>query len=231
MSVLEWDGIYAGYGKAVVIRDLTLAVDEGEVLAVVGRNGAGKSTLLGSVFGVPAVFGGVVRVTGEAVPPQRGYRAAQRGAAIAPQGKHIIGSLTVEENLLLGAAGRRLGGWDRNAVYHLFPMLGERSRSSGAALSGGQQQMLSIGRALMANPRVLLLDEPSEGLAPVVVDQIVHALAEIRAAGTSLVIVEQHLPLVRRVADRFAVLVKGAVAAEGPIADIDAPELQGALAL
>jgi ABC-type branched-subunit amino acid transport system ATPase component len=231
MSFLEFERLSAGYGNAVVLREVTLHAGESEVLAVVGRNGAGKSTLLNSPFGIPAIFGGRILIGGERVNAAKAFRAAQMGVAIAPQGKRILTNLTVQENLVLGAATRRAGEWDLDGVYALFPILKERSHRPGTALSGGQQQMLAIGRALMANPRVLLLDEPSEGLAPVLIDQIVDALLAIRRNGTGLVIVEQHLNLVRRVADRFVILVKGELAGEGRIDEIDAPDLRATIAL
>jgi ABC-type branched-subunit amino acid transport system ATPase component len=231
MSFLEIEGLSAGYGKAVVLRGLTLSVTADEALAVVGRNGAGKSTLLMSMFGAASVYGGTIHVNGIRLHPSRGYHAAQLGLAVAPQGKRILPNLTVRENLLLGAASRRPGYWNLDTVSELFPVLGERAKTSGVALSGGQQQMLSIGRALMANPQLLLLDEPSEGLAPVIIDKIVESVLEIRKRGVGVVLVEQHISMVRRVADRFLVLSKGEFTAEGSLHGEGAADLLAALAL
>ncbi len=231
MSTLSIKSLSAGYGKARVLRDVDLDVEESEALAIIGRNGAGKSTLLMSMFGGATIHEGTVTMDGVTLNPRRAFHAAQLGLAVAPQGKQIFSNLTIKENLLLGAASRRGGYWNLKTIYELFPVLRERASRPGTALSGGQQQMLSIARALMANPRIVMLDEPTEGLAPVFIDQIVTALHEIRARGTGLIIVEQHLNLVRRVADRFLILAKGEVAASGSIDDIDSPGVRAELAL
>ncbi len=229
MSFLEFENLSAGYGRAVVLRDVDLGVDEGETVALVGRNGAGKSTLLQSLFGGCAIHGGAIRVEGHRLERAPGFVAPRRGVAIAPQGRMILPHLTIRENLLLGAASGRRGPWNAEAVYRLFPVLRERAASSGSALSGGQQQMLAIGRALLANPRVLLLDEPSEGLSPVIVDEIVKVLTDIQRTGTGILVVEQHLSLVRRVSTRFVILSKGQIIGGGPTEKIGSPEFTEAL--
>jgi len=230
MSFLEIHELVAGYGNAVVLRDVCLSIDEGEAVALVGRNGAGKSTLMLSIFGGCSVRGGEIVVDGRRIDKSAGYSAARAGVAIAPQGRMILPNLTVRENLLLGAAAGRRGPWSLETVFELFPILGERANAPGTALSGGQQQMLAVGRALMANPRVLLLDEPSEGLSPVVVDEIVEVLGRIHRAGVGILVVEQHLELVRRVSQRFEILVKGEINGGGPTCDIGSPEYKVALA-
>jgi branched-chain amino acid transport system ATP-binding protein len=213
-----------------VLRDLDLEVEEGDAVAVVGKNGAGKSTLLMSFFGGATVTAGAIVVDGvdlRGLPP---YLAAKRGAALSPQGRMILPHLTVRENLLLGQACRRKGPWTLEKIYELFPILSERRNASGAALSGGQQQMLAVGRALLGNPRVLFLDEPSEGLSPVLVDELAAIFNQIRLAGVGVLIVEQHLGLVRRVSQRFVVMAKGQIIDRGLTADIDAERHKAALA-
>lgn len=231
MSFLRMENLSAGYGQAVVLRNLSLAVDEGEAVAVVGRNGAGKSTLLLSVFGETDIKSGAIWLDGAQIERAPGYTAAKRGASLSPQGRRILPNLSVKENLLLSRAANRNGQWTLDTVFALFPVLKERAGQPGTALSGGQQQMLAIGRALMGNPRVLLLDEPSEGLSPVLVDQLVDVLNRIRKTGTGILVVEQHLNLVRRATDRFVVLAKGEIIGSGPTAEIDSPQYQSLLAL
>lgn len=231
MSLLEIRGLVAGYGKAPVLRDIDLVVEENQALAIVGRNGAGKTSLLSSLYGGTTIFAGSIWIAGEPLDTRRSFQAAARGVALAPQGKQILPNLSVGENLMLGAASKRKGTWTLDTVYDLFPVLAEKSRNAGTALSGGQQQMLSIGRALMANPSLLLLDEPSEGLAPVLIDQLVDALTTIRSTGTSMVIVEQHLDLVFRTSHEYSVMNKGRLTEGGPIADVEVADLRGLLAL
>ncbi len=230
MSFLQIRGLSAGYGKSVVLRAVDLDVDEGESVAVVGKNGAGKSTLLNTFFGGTTVKGGHITLGGVSLLERPGYAAPKLGATLSPQGRLILPHLTVQENLLLGAASARKGHWTLERVWQLFPVLKERRDKPGTALSGGQQQMLAVGRALMGNPRVLLLDEPSEGLSPVLVDDLSRVFNEIRAAGTGLLLVEQHLNLVRRVCQRFAVMAKGEFIDRGRIEDIDAEQHRAALA-
>jgi branched-chain amino acid transport system ATP-binding protein len=230
MSFIDVRSLRAGYGNSVVLRDVDLAVDEGEAVAVVGKNGAGKSTLLMSFFGGATVSGGSLRVDGVELRGQPAYRAAKHGVALSPQGRMILPHLTVAENLQLGAACRRKGPWTAEKIYQLFPVLRERRNSPGLALSGGQQQMLAVGRALMGNPRVLLLDEPSEGLSPVLVDELAEVFNQIRAGGAGVLIVEQHLDLVRRVSTRFVVMAKGEIIDRGCTDDIDSERHRAALA-
>jgi branched-chain amino acid transport system ATP-binding protein len=230
MSFINVKGLRAGYGKSVVLRDVDLQVEEGEAVAVVGKNGAGKSTLLMSFFGGTTISGGAIEVGGIALQKLPAYRAAMQGVTLSPQGRMILPHLTVGENLLLGAASKRKGHWTMESVYKLFPVLRERRDKMGTELSGGQQQMLAVGRALLGNPRVLLLDEPSEGLSPVLVDELADIFNKIRAAGTGVLMVEQHLNLVRRVSQRFVVMAKGEIIDRGRTADIDAEQHRAALA-
>lgn len=230
MTFIRVRGLCAGYGKSVVLRDVDLEVDEGEAVAVVGKNGAGKSTLLMSFFGATRIGAGSIEVGGRTLNRLPAYMAAKQGVTLSPQGRMILPHLTVGENLLLGAASGRKGHWTMASVFKLFPVLEERRDKMGTALSGGQQQMLAVGRALLGNPRVLLLDEPSEGLSPVLVDDLARVFNEIRTFGTGVLIVEQHLNLVRRVSQRFVVMAKGEIIDRGLTADIDTERHRTALA-
>jgi len=230
MSFIHVAGLRAGYGRSTVLRDIDLDVEEGEAVAVVGKNGAGKSTLMMSFFGGTDITAGAVFVGGVDLRGLPAYRAAAQGAALSPQGRMILPHLTVRENLLLGEACKRRGPWTLEKIYDLFPVLRERRNASGAALSGGQQQMLAVGRALLGNPRVLLLDEPSEGLSPVLVDELAAVFNQILAAGVGVLMVEQHLSLVRRVSRRFVVMAKGEIIDRGLTADIGCERHKVALA-
>lgn len=231
MSVLRIEELTAGYQDAMVLRDVSLAIDDGEAVALIGRNGAGKSTLLHSIFGGTTIRAGAIMLGERNVVGLPGYMAARLGAAITPQGRQILPNLSVRQNLLLGQANGRVGPWDLEAVHGLFPALADKASNRGNELSGGQQQMLAIGRALLGNPSVLLLDEPSEGLAPVLLDQICDALARVREQGTSLLIVEQRLDLVERIADRYIVLSKGRLAEHGDVRTAGLERLRAAIAI
>jgi ABC-type branched-subunit amino acid transport system ATPase component len=231
VSALKIQALHAGYGASTVLRGVNLVIGEGESVAVVGRNGAGKSTLLMSVFRETNIFSGEIWIGGARIDGLPGYAAAKLGVSISPQGRRILPNLTVKENLLLGRATGRSGRWELRTIYELFPVLAERANSAGTMLSGGQQQMLAIGRALMANPALLFLDEPSEGLSPVLVDDLARALNEIRRAGTGVLAVEQHLSLVRRTTDRFVILSKGEIVGAGPTSRLDSRENQVLMAL
>ena len=231
MSALRIQSLFAGYGASTVLRGIDLTVEEGESVALVGRNGAGKSTLLLSVFRETNILSGEIWVRDRRIDGLPGYTAAKLGVSIAPQGRRILPNLTVKENLLLGRSTGRAGHWTLKTVYELFPVLEERADRLGTMLSGGQQQMLAIGRALMANPSLILLDEPSEGLSPVLIDGLVDTLNRIRGAGTGVLVVEQHLSLVKRATDRFVILAKGEVVGSGAIGTIGAPENQALMAL
>jgi ABC-type branched-subunit amino acid transport system ATPase component len=230
MSFIRIQGLTAGYGKSVVLRGVDLEVAEGEAVAVVGKNGAGKSTLLNSFFGGTTIKAGRIEVGGVFIEKLAAYAAPKHGVSISPQGRLILPHLTVKENLQLGAAAGRKGQWTLQRVFELFPILQERQSKMGTALSGGQQQMLAVGRALLGNPRVLLLDEPSEGLSPILVDELTTTFTTIRATGTGVLMVEQHLNLVRRTTQRFVVMAKGEIIDRGLTADIDGEQHRAALA-
>lgn len=213
--MLEVTGLDAGYGDFKALFDIDLTVAEGELLALVGANGAGKSTLMRVLAGAQPAFAGMVRLAGEDVTAMPDHQRVRRGISLVPEGRKLFPSLTVEENLLVGAATRRPGEWTLERVYELFPMVaGRRSRGS-SHLSGGEQQAVAIGRALMSNPRLLLLDEVSLGLAPVVVERIYDALPGIRSLGTTVVLVEQDLSRTLDVADRVVCLLEGRVVLAG----------------
>jgi ABC-type branched-subunit amino acid transport system ATPase component len=227
--ILEFRSVYASYGGAIILQDVSFTIGEGETVGLVGRNGAGKSTTLMSVYGVPTVRGEIL-VAGQ--PLGRGAHVpTSRGVSLVPQGKRIFGNLTVEENILLGQASRRTGSWTLAAVYDLFPNLARGKRRSGTSLSGGEQQMLAIARALMAEPALLMLDEPTEGLAPVVIDAIIEALKEIRSRGTALLLVEQHIGMIQKLADRYLALRSGQLVGDGPVEDLESREVQELIAL
>ncbi|MEY4750825.1 MAG: hypothetical protein RIQ60_3039 [Pseudomonadota bacterium] len=215
--LLELEGVQAYYGAAHILHGLNLKVMAGERVALIGRNGVGKTTVVNTVLGLATLRGGKVALGGKLLPRPRTYQAAREGVVVVPQGRRIVANLTVEENLQLGAATGRTGHWTVAEVYKLFPILQERAHTPGTALSGGQQQMLAVGRALMANPSLILLDEPTEGLAPVIVDQLGVIFNEVARQGTALLLIEQNMTLVMRVAERYCAMAKGAVVAEGRV--------------
>ncbi len=224
-TLLALDNVQAFYGAAHILHGLSLEVREGERVALIGRNGVGKTTVVNTILGLASLRGGTVSVAGKALPRPRTYMAAQLGVAVVPQGRCIVANLTVEENLLLGAATGRKGPWTVPKVYELFPILKERAHTPGTALSGGQQQMLAVGRALMANPALVLLDEPTEGLAPIIVDQLGVIFRQVADQGTALLLIEQNMTLVARVAERYCAMAKGSVVAEGGVHDESLEEL------
>jgi branched-chain amino acid transport system ATP-binding protein len=228
-SILGFRHVDASYAGARILQDVSFAIEEGETVGLVGRNGAGKTTTLLSVYGVPQVRGEIL-VAGA---PVRGgaHVPTSRGVSLVPQGKRIFGNLSVEENILLGRASRRSGSWTLAAVYELFPNLARGKHRPGTSLSGGEQQMLAIGRSLMSEPALLMLDEPTEGLAPVVIDAIVAALLEIRSRGAALLLVEQHIGMIQKVADRYLALRSGQVVGSGPVDELQDRAVQELIAL
>jgi branched-chain amino acid transport system ATP-binding protein len=225
-ELLGFRGVEAGYGESRVLHGIDLAVSENERVAILGRNGVGKSTVVNTFLGVARLRAGEIRFRGAAPRTIQHFTAARAGVAAVLQGRHIIPNLTVRENLLLGAAVRRPGTWNLERVFELFPVLRERADTPGTALSGGQQQMLAIGRALMANPALLVLDEPSEGLAPVIVDELAVVLRRLADGGTGLLLIEQNFGLVRRVAERYYALSKGQIVDQGRLADLSMEKLK-----
>ncbi|HEV2677377.1 MAG TPA: ABC transporter ATP-binding protein [Aliidongia sp.] len=231
MSLLAFHDVHALYGQARILNGVSFEVGGGERVALVGRNGVGKTTVVNTLCGGTRVAQGRVEMRGRTVKDLRGYTPAQNGIAVVLQGRGILPNLTVEENLLLGSATARRGAWTLAKIHELFPILRERRMNPGSALSGGQQQMLAIGRALMANPDLLILDEPSEGLAPVIVDDLAALLVRLGEDGMGILLIEQNVSLIHRVAERFYVLSKGAVAESGSLRDVSRDALQGHIAI
>jgi branched-chain amino acid transport system ATP-binding protein len=215
-TVLETRELTAFYGDFQALFGITFALDEGETVAIIGANGAGKSTFLKAIAGLLPRPAASVRLDGRDIAALPAFEIVKRGVALVPEGRRLFASLSVEENLLVGAYGRHIAGpWNLAAVYRLFPMLRERRNAPSTALSGGQQQMVAIGRSLMSNPRVLLCDELSLGLAPIVIRDIYAALADVKALGTSIVLVEQDLAHAMSVADRAYCFMEGRVSLSG----------------
>ena len=226
MNLLAFEDVHAFYGKAYVLHGVSLCVGKGERVAILGRNGVGKTTIVNSFLGIAQVRRGVIDLNGRRPARIRPFSAAKAGIAVVPQGRRIVPGLTVRENLELGAAVRRKGRWTLDTVFELFPILRERANQIGTSMSGGQQQMLAIGRALMSNPDLLVLDEPSEGLAPVIVDELAALCVKLGEDGASILLIEQNFGLVHRVADRYYVLSKGAVIEEGRLAGLTIESLK-----
>ncbi len=208
-DLLAIDNLRAGYGEAVVLPGMSLALPEGQVLALLGRNGTGKTTLINSIVGVTRRFSGKIALAGADITGLRADQRARAGIGWVPQERNIFRSLTVEENM---TAVAQPGPWTVERVYQMFPRLKERRNNFGNQLSGGEQQMLAIGRALTLNPKVLLLDEPTEGLAPIIVEELLAAIGTIsRAGGLCSIIVEQHAQKILGLADRVVILERGTI--------------------
>ncbi len=230
--MLEVEGLRSGYGKGTVLHGIDLRVEERQAVALLGRNGMGKTTLIRSICGLepPNVTGGAVTLAGEEILGLSNYEVARRGLALVPQGRRVFGTLTVEENLQIGYRAAD-GGWDLEKVYELFPRLAERRNQPSGVLSGGEQQMLAIGRALMTNPLVVLMDEPSEGLAPAIRDVVRDTLIALKEDGQTILVAEQNVDLALDVADRLAVIGEsGRIEWEGDPAELrDDPVLMNDL--
>jgi branched-chain amino acid transport system ATP-binding protein len=222
-NAVELKSVSAGYGETVVLEDINLALAPGESISVIGRNGVGKTTLLATVMGHTTLHRGEVTLAGRSLNRVPVYRRAAAGLGFVPQEREIFPSLTVRENLDVGA---RPGGWTDERIFELFPNLHERLGNKGNQLSGGEQQMLSIARALMTNPSVLLMDEPTEGLAPVIVEALTAVLVKLRSeSGLSIVLVEQNSRVAFEFSDRTVVLDKGRIVYDGKSATLrDDPE-------
>lgn len=220
MSLLEVDDVHAGYGEFEALHGVSVSVSEGETLAVIGANGAGKSTLMKVIAGVLAPRAGTVSFDGRDLGSSAPHRRVGQGIALVPEGRRVFPSLTVRENLLVGGYQKRAGTWDLAGVVELFPMLTDKLDRPGGRLSGGEQQAVAIGRGLMSNPRLLLLDEVSLGLAPIVVKQLYAELPRIREAGTTVLIVEQDVGQALRAADHVTCLLTGTVSLQGTPAEL-----------
>lgn len=219
--LLEVDDIHVFYGAVEALKGISLNVDVGEIVALIGANGAGKSTTLKTISGVRPVRSGHIRLHGEDITHLAGHKRVARGLSQAPEGRGIFPGMTVVENLEMGAYNRKGNlSADYDRVFTLFPRLAERRRQSGGTLSGGEQQMLAIGRALMAQPEVLLLDEPSMGLAPKLVSQIFEIIGEINAQGTTVLLVEQNAVQALSLAHRAYVLEIGHVSRSAPAGEL-----------
>ena len=230
-DLLQVQALRAGYGEAVVLNGVDFSLAEGQTLALLGRNGTGKTTLINTLAGATRQHGGTITLAGQALHRMPSHERAVAGIGWVPQERNIFKSLTVDENLKAVARAPRAGhthaAWTPQRVYELFPRLAERKGNLGTQLSGGEQQMLAVGRALVLNPRVLLLDEPLEGLAPIIVEELLRAIARItRDEGLSAIIVEQHPQAILAISHRALVLDHGAVVHSGGAADLAAqPEL------
>jgi branched-chain amino acid transport system ATP-binding protein len=228
MNLLETKNLTAFYGDFQALFGIDLTVAPGEVIGLIGANGAGKTTLLRAITGLLPAPKSAIMFNQNPIGGTRAESLVKRGIAMVPEGRKLFPSLSVEENLRLGASTKRQGAWTLQKIFDLFPILEERRANPATKLSGGQQQMVAIGRALMANPTLLLCDEISLGLAPIVIADVYKALPAIRAAGTSIIVVEQDIAQVKRVADRLYCLREGRVVLTGPAATLDRHEIAAA---
>jgi branched-chain amino acid transport system ATP-binding protein len=229
-ALLEIEGLNAFYGKAQALDDVNLRMEPGS-LAIVGRNGMGKTTLCNAIMGItPPTATGSIRFEGEELVGGHSYRIARRGIGYVPQGRRLFPSLSVDEHLKIasrGAGEGDRGDWTRERVYEFFPRLADRKRNGGAQLSGGEQQMLAIGRALVTNPRLLVMDEPSEGLAPAIIENMIETFQQLEREGLSILLIEQNLGVATALAERQLIMVAGTIAAETTATTLSSdPELQ-----
>ena len=230
-KLLEVDGLNAWYGAAHILHGVSLNVGRGEVVALMGRNGAGKSTTLKSIAALVPRREGAIRFMGEAIDRKASHQIAQRGLGYVPEDRRIFTELTVLENLEVGRQkprqwpdGSAVPHWTPEKLFTLFPNLGEMPDRLGGRMSGGEQQMLSVARTLMGQPYLVLLDEPSEGVAPVIVEQMARTILELKAQGIGILLSEQNLPFAEVVADRAYVLEKGQIVHQAPMAELVADE-------
>jgi branched-chain amino acid transport system ATP-binding protein len=229
MTLLSTHGLTAHYGQFQALFGVDITLEPGECVAIIGANGAGKTTLLRSLSGVLRNEPGSIRYKNENIGDRPADEVLRRGIAMVPEGRRLFPSLSVEENLLIGAHARKGSGpWTLEAIYELFPILRERRNNPGTALSGGQQQMVAIGRALMSNPDVMLCDEISLGLAPVVIKDIYNAMPRIRAGGAAMIIVEQDIGQALKVADRVYCMMEGRVTLSGPANELSREAIHNA---
>jgi len=226
--LLQANSVTASYGDAQALFGIDLDIDAGEVVALIGANGAGKSTFLKTITGMLAPSSGEIRFDGDRIDRVEASEIVARGIAMVPEGRRLFPSLSVEENLQMGALSRRSGAWNLDRVYSLFPILNEKRTHPSTSLSGGQQQMVAIGRALMSNPRILLCDEISLGLAPVVIREIYAALPSLQQDGMTLLIVEQDVQLAMQVSSRVVCLQEGRVSLVGKSGDLTREQISKA---
>jgi branched-chain amino acid transport system ATP-binding protein len=226
MALLDVEGLHAHYGQAHVLQGVDLRIEPGSVLALMGRNGAGKSTTLKAIMGLVPPSGGAVRLAGEALAGLGPHEIARRGLGYVPEDRRIFTELTVMENLEVGRRAARPGipAWTPERLFELFPNLAAMRDRPGGRMSGGEQQMLTIARTLMGNPSLVLLDEPSEGLAPVIVEQMARAILSLKREGLTVLLCEQNLHFATLVSDRAAIIEKGVVRYEGTMAALQADE-------
>lgn len=226
--LLQATSITASYGDAQALFGIDLNIQDREVVALIGANGAGKSTFLKTLTGLLPASAGEIRFSGERIDRMDAADIVRLGIAMVPEGRRLFPSLSVEENLLMGALSRRTGTWNLERVYQMFPILKEKRRQPGTSLSGGQQQMVAIGRALMSNPRLLLCDEISLGLAPVVIREIYASLPQLLDDGMSLLIVEQDVQLAMQMSSRVVCLQEGSVSLEGQSGELTREQISQA---
>lgn len=232
MSMLKLERVCAGYGDLKILFDVDINVDEGEVVALVGSNGAGKTTILRTISGELKISSGSIKWFSDDLASKPQWMRAELGIAHIPQGRGILGTLTVKDNLILGSYTKRTKAKRKElmeSVFEIFPILKERENQLAGTLSGGQQQMLAIGRAMMMDPKLLILDEPSLGLAPIVVEEVFRILKELKSRGTSMLIIEQNLVKALQLADRGYVLETGRIVTSGSSQDLlNNPEVRKA---
>lgn len=229
--MLEVQDINSFYGKAHALRDLSFEVPRGEVVALLGRNGAGKSTTMKSVMQVVRTASGSIRFQGQEISGLASHKIAKMGLGYVPEDRRIFTDLTVVENLVVGMQPARDGAvtWTQDMLFNLFPNLAERRNNRGKALSGGEQQMLTIARTLMGNPSFVLLDEPSEGVAPVIVEQMANVISQLKSEGLTILLSEQNLHFAQVVADRAVIIESGAQQFKGTLTELNAqPEIRDA---
>ncbi len=221
--LLAIEGLHAFYGSAQALEDVSFSMTR-ESVSIVGRNGMGKTTLCNAIMGIsPPRATGSIRFEGHELVGKQSYKIARRGLGYVPQGRRLFPSLTVDQHLRIAARGASAnggGGWTRERVYDLFPRLGERKRNGGAQLSGGEQQMLAIGRALVTNPKILVMDEPSEGLAPAIIEALIETFQLLEQEGLAILLVEQNLGVATALAERQLVMIGGRIAAETTAAEL-----------
>ncbi len=228
MSFLEVQDVDVFYGDFQALFSVSFAIEEGQIFAVIGANGAGKSTMLRTIAGLSRPRSGKILFDGEPVDHVSAHKRVTMGISMVPEGRRVFASLTVNENLQVGAYGGRPGDWNLESVYELFPLLKPLAKRQAASLSGGEQQALAIGRALMSNPRLVLLDEVSLGLAPVVIKRIYEAMVELPGRGTTILVVEQDVQHVLTVADHVACFLEGRISLEGKPDELKSDEITAA---